>query len=113
MLASLLLLDWPLGLPIILDFALGRQENLRLVRERDGLAKTSKARNPNVTLTDEGKVFLERVVAARERGDWQNTKTIFRTYTGVELPVFMLCYMLPSTVGSLKKVRPFTRGSAT
>ena len=83
-----LLLGWLLRSSLILDFALGRQENLRLLRERDGLAKTSRARNPNVTLSNEGRDFLGRIKDAGERGDWHQVRAIFRTYTGQELPVF-------------------------
>ena len=68
--------------------AFKQQGPLRLLREKAGLELRTKVNNPNMTYTPETRKLLGQISAARERGDWQKVRSLYRGYRGVELPVF-------------------------
>ncbi|CAE7819236.1 FCA [Symbiodinium sp. CCMP2592] len=63
-----------------------RQQNLKLLREREGMALTSK--HKFVPLSPRGARAVSQISEAGERGDWHQARHVYSAYSGAEIPVF-------------------------
>mmetsp|Transcript_5011 Transcript_5011/g.10199 ORF Transcript_5011/g.10199 Transcript_5011/m.10199 type:complete len:345 (-) Transcript_5011:87-1121(-) len=80
----ILLLVWVLCSPIC--FGIQRQESLRRLRERDGSALTSSARELQDPLSPAGQRVLSKITESGE--DWFAVRHLYSSYTGTEIQIF-------------------------
>ncbi|CAE7382562.1 FCA [Symbiodinium necroappetens] len=66
--------------------AIRRQQNLKLLREREGMALTSKPKF--VPISPRGARAVSQISDAGERGDWHQARHVYSTYSGAEIQVF-------------------------
>ncbi|CAE7726313.1 bath-42, partial [Symbiodinium sp. CCMP2456] len=67
----------------------GKQDLLKLMRERDGIQLSSRARDGRQTpLSHSGKLLLSRIAEAGNRTDWNTVQWLFSSYNGTEIQIF-------------------------
>ena len=67
--------------------AMGRQSNLKLLRERDGLAIPSTKKF--LPISSSGARLVTVISEAGKRGDWQQAQRLYSAYSGAEIQVFV------------------------
>ena len=69
-------------------FALRRQQDPKVLREREGLSLKLSARLLPDTISPRGGHVVTRISEAGARGDWQEAQRWYSTYDGAEIQVF-------------------------